>query len=91
MTTRDEYQDLNMRQTIKKLKAYFKDEWIKRGEEDNAIDGIEFVLNYKWWYALCKMNMVYPYTISYRIIWERKYKTVNPKGFVNEMKTILVH
>ena len=91
MKIKDEYQDLNMRQTIKKLKAYLKDEWIKWWEEDNAIDGIEFILNYKWWYALCKMNIMYPYVISYRMIWENKYKKVNPKSFVNEMKTVLVH
>lgn len=91
MTIKDEYQDLNMKQTIKKLKAELKELWIKWGEEDNAIDGIEFILNYKWWYVLWKMNIMYPYNISYRMIWDRKYKLMKPKSFVNEMKTVLIH
>ena len=91
MTIKDEYQDLNMRQTIKKLKTELKSLWIKWWEEANAINGIEFILNYKWWYALCRMEIMYPYNINYRIIGDRKYKQIKPKSFVNEMKTVLIH
>lgn len=91
MKIRDEYQDLNMRQTIKKLKAELKNIWIKWWEEDNAIDGIEFILNYKWRYVMWKMWITYPYPINYRMIGQSKYKKINPKGFVNEMKTVLIH
>lgn len=91
MKIKDEYQDLNMKQTMDKLKKYLKQEWIKRWDELNLVDWIEFILNYKWRYVQCKMEIYYPYTISYRLIGTAKYKKKKPKEFVNEMKTILLH
>lgn len=91
MKIKDEYQDLNMKQTMDKLKKYLKQEWIKRWDELNLVDWIEFILNYKWRYVQCKMEIYYPYLISYRLIGNAKYKKKKPKEFVNEMKTILLH
>lgn len=91
MKIKDEYQDLNMKQTIDKLKKYLKQDWIKWWEEWNLVDWIEFILNYKGWYVLCKMEAYYPFNISYRMIWTSKYKKKKPKDFVKEIKNILLH
>lgn len=91
MKTKDEYQDLNMKQTMDKLKKYFKKEWIKWWEEWNLVDWMEFILNYKGWYVQCRIENYYPFNISYRLIWKTKYIKTKPNKFVNEIKTILLH
>lgn len=52
---------------------------------------VEFLLGLKGRWLLCHMGKSYPYTIRFRLIWERAYERVKPQEFIKLAKTKLLH
>ena len=67
--------------------------WLERADELEAdfSTEVEFLLGLKGRWLLCHMRKDYPYTIRFRLIWEKDYEKVSPKAFVKLAKQKLLH
>ena len=85
--------NLTLKETISKLKADAKAEELERAEEvdDDFSSEVEFLLGLKGRWLLCHIGKTYPYTIRFRLVWERDYTRVKPKSFIETAKTKLLH
>ena len=65
-------------------------EWTDELNADFSTE-VEFLLGLKGRWLLCHMGKSYPYTIRYRLIWEKDYEKSKPEGFIKLAKTKLLH
>lgn len=67
--------------------------WLEWTEEVNGdfSSEIEFILGLKGRWLLCHMGKSYPYTIRFRLIWERDYTRSQPQNFIALAKEKLLH
>ena len=67
--------------------------WLKWTEEidDEYTSEVEFLLGLKGRWLLCHMGKTIPYTIRFRLIWERDYTRCQPWNFIELAKTKLLH
>lgn len=52
---------------------------------------IEFFLSLKGRWLLCHMGKKYPYTIRFRLMWEKDYQKSTPENFIELAKQKLLH
>lgn len=88
---KNKYKGLYLPQILSLLKKELKRLWVKWTEETNAVDTIQFELVFKGWYMQCGIGVYEPYEISYRVVWEQKYKKCPPCKFVGEVEHLLLH
>lgn len=91
MAGKNQYKELYLPQILSLLKKELKKLWVKRWEEINAVDSIQFELSYKGWYMQCAIAVYEPYEIQYRVIGNKNYKKCLPWKFVGEVTTLLQH
>lgn len=65
-------------------------------EWEDEVDGdfsteVEFLLGLKGRWLLCHIRKDYPYTIRFRLIWEKDYEKSKPKDFITLAKQKLLH
>ena len=67
--------------------------WLERADELEAdfSTEVEFLLGLKGRWLLCHMGKSYPYTIRFRLVWERDYERSKPEGFITLAKEKLLH
>lgn len=67
--------------------------WLKWADEleGDFSTEVEFLLGLKGRWLLCHMRKEYPYTIRFRLIWEKDYEKVNPWNFITLAKEKLLH
>lgn len=67
--------------------------WLERADEidwDFSTE-VEFLLGLKGRWLLCHMGKSYPYTIRFRLIWEKDYERSKPESFIEIAKQKLLH
>lgn len=84
---------MTLPQAIKVLQWEAVGVGLERTDELNAdfSTEVEFLLGLKGRWLLCHMGKSYPYTIRYRLIWEKDYERSKPEGFIKLAKTKLLH
>lgn len=67
--------------------------WLKWSDELewDFLPEIEFFLSLKGRWLLCHMGKEYPYTIRFRLMWERDYQKSKPEEFITLAKQKLLH
>lgn len=90
-TNKNKYKELYLPQILSLIKKELKWLGVKRTEENNAVDSIQFELVFKGWYMQCAICVYEPYEIQYRLVWEQKYKKCLPYKFVDEVNNLLLH
>jgi hypothetical protein len=73
------------------MKKQFKDLDIKWTEQEKFFDHYEFLLSYKWWYALCKVYTDSPCYCKYRLIGTPQYTKCSLRSFVENVSSALLH
>lgn len=67
-----------------------KMEWTDELDWDFSAE-VEFLLWMRGRWLLCHIKKDYPYTIRFRLVWERDYEKVKPAKFIELAKTKLLH
>lgn len=88
-----EVKNPSFKETITALKKEATISWLEWAEEVNAdfSSEVEFLLGLKGRWLLCHIGKDYPYTIRFRLIWEKDYTRVRPKDFIEKAKQSLLH
>ena len=75
------------------IKREAEEAWLKWTEEidDQFTSEIEFLLGLKGRWLLCHMGKNIPYTLRFRLIWEKDYTRCQPWNFVKLAKQKLLH
>lgn len=84
---------LSLSQTKKVLQKEAVALWLERTDEidwDFSTE-VEFLLGLKGRWLLCHMGKSYPYTIRFRLIWEKDYERSKPESFIEIAKQKLLH
>ena len=85
--------EMTLPQAIKVLQEEAAGEGMEWTEELNGdfSTEVEFLLGLKGRWLLCHMGKSYPYTIRFRLIWEKDYERSKPGSFIKLAKTKLLH
>ncbi len=84
---------ISLQQILEHLQRQAIAEWLEWTDEvnDDFSSEIEFLLGLKGRWLLCHIGKTAPYTIRFRLIWERDYTKVKPKDFIETAKQKLLH
>lgn len=90
---KDKGVNLTLKETLTTIKKQAASAWLEWTDEVNAdfSSEIEFLLGLKGRWLLCHMGKDYPYTIRFRLIWEKDYTRVRPRDFIEKAKQLLLH
>lgn len=88
-----EWKTMTVSQAIKVLQKESTALWFKWKDElsEDFLSEVEFLLGLKGRWLLCHMGKEYPYTIRFRLIWERDYTKCKPREFMDLAKQKLLH